>query len=85
MAHSVVGLVSFAAIFGAALLGLFAARALPARLVNDQTHSTVTVTVAIVSPLAGLVLGLMTSAARSSFSNQSHSRCAQPARDDRLA
>jgi ABC-type amino acid transport system permease subunit len=72
MIHSVVGLISFVAIFGAALLGIFAARALPKHHLSSETRAAVTVSVAIVGTLSALVLGLMISTASSSFSARSH-------------
>jgi ABC-type amino acid transport system permease subunit len=72
MIHSVVGLISFVAIFGGALLGIFAARALPEHHLSSETRTAVTVSVAIVGTLSALVLGLMISTASSSFSARSH-------------
>jgi hypothetical protein len=68
MSHLVIGLISFAAIFGGALIGLFAARRLPGHHLSKETQSAVTVSVAVLGTLSALVLGLMISAANSSFS-----------------
>ncbi len=67
MAHIFIGLISFAAIFGGVLLGRFVARRLPKHHLSPETQSAVTVSVAVIGTLAALVLGLMVSAANSSF------------------
>src|SRR3954468_3674692 len=71
MANLVIGLISFAAIFGGVLTGLFARRHLPAHHLSSETQSAVTVSVAVIGTLAALVLGLMISAANTSFSMRS--------------
>src|SRR5207253_959198 len=63
-----IGGISFAAIFGGVLIGRFAARRLPRDHLSSETQSAVTVSVAVIGTLAALVLGLMISAANSSFS-----------------
>jgi len=68
MSHLSIGLISFAAIFGGVLIGRFAARRLPGHHLNSETQSAVTVSVAVIGTLSALVLGLMISAANSSFS-----------------
>src|ERR1051325_11168544 len=68
MTHSVIGLISFAAIFGGVVIGRFAGRRLPGHHLSAETQSAVTVSVAVIATLAALVLGLMISAANSSFS-----------------
>jgi hypothetical protein len=67
----VVGLISFLAIFGGALLGIIAARALPEHHLSNETRTAVSVAAAIVGTLSALVLGLMISTASSSFSARS--------------
>ena len=69
--HIVIGLISFAAIFGGALIGLFIRRGLPGHHLSSETQSVVTVSVAVIGTLSALVLGLMISAANSSFSKRS--------------
>jgi hypothetical protein len=64
----VIGLISFAAIFGGVLIGRFAARRLPDRHLGAETESVVTVSVAVIGTLSALVLGLMITAANTSFS-----------------
>ena len=68
MSHLIIGLISFAAIFGGVLIGRFAARRLPSHHLSSETQSAVTVSVAVIGTLSALVLGLMISAANSSFS-----------------
>src|SRR4051812_28856732 len=66
-----VGLISFVAIFGGTLIGLFARSRLPGHHLSSETQSVVTVSVAVLGTLSALVLGLMISAANSSFSKRS--------------
>jgi len=68
MSPIVIGLISFAAVFGGALIGLFARRRLPGHHLSSETQSAVTVSVAVIGTLSALVLGLLISAANSSFS-----------------
>src|SRR5947208_2955894 len=68
MIHLVIGLVSFVAIFGGALGGIFAASRLPCHHLSGQTQSAITVSFAVIGTLAALVLGLMVTAANHSFS-----------------
>src|SRR3954467_9099109 len=68
MFHITIGLISFAAIFGGALIGRFAARRLPVHHLSAETQSAVTVSVAVIGTLSALVLGLMISTANGSFS-----------------
>jgi ABC-type amino acid transport system permease subunit len=68
MGHLIIGLISFVAIFGGVLIGRFAARRLPDNHLTSDTQSAVTVSVAVIGTLSALVLGLMISAANSSFS-----------------
>jgi ABC-type amino acid transport system permease subunit len=71
MIHILTGLISFAAIFGGALIGLLVRRRLPGHHLSTETQSVVTVAVAVIGTLSALVLGLMISAANSSFSKRS--------------
>src|SRR3954449_4449082 len=71
MSHLIIGLMSFAAIFGGVLIGRFAARRLPGQHLSSATQSAVTVSVAVIGTLSALVLGLMITAANSSFSARS--------------
>src|SRR6516164_10831944 len=71
MVNILIGLISFAAIFGGVLLGRFAANRLPDHHLSAETQSAVTVSVAVIGTLSALVLGLMISAANSSFSKAS--------------
>jgi hypothetical protein len=72
MIHSAIGLISFVAIFGGALLGIFAARTLPKHHLSNETRNAVSVSAAVVGTLSALVLGLMISTASSSFSARSN-------------
>src|SRR3954454_22840961 len=71
MIHVVTGLISFAAIFAGALIGLFARKRLPSHHLGSETQSAITVSVAVLGTLSALVLGLMITAANSSFSARS--------------
>jgi ABC-type amino acid transport system permease subunit len=71
MIHSSVGLIAFVAIFGGALLGILAGRALPRHHLGDETRTAVSVLAAVVGTLSALVLGLMIATASSSFSARS--------------
>src|SRR5262245_20550744 len=71
MNHLAIGLISFAAIFSGALIGLFARRFLPGHHLSGETQSAITVSVAVLGTLSALVLGLMITAANSSFSARS--------------
>ena len=71
MDHTLIGLIAFVATFGGALLGIFAARALPEDHLSTETRTAVSVSAAIVGTLSALVLGLMISTASSSFSTRS--------------
>ena len=71
MINIVVGLISFVVIFSGALTGLFVRRRLPEQHLSSETQSAVTVSVAVIGTLSALVLGLMISAANSSFSKRS--------------
>src|SRR3954469_541768 len=71
MTNFVVGLTSFAAIFGGVLIGRFAAHRIPGGHLSSETQSAVNVAVAVIATLAALVLGLMISTANTSFSKRS--------------
>src|SRR5438045_8155004 len=71
MAHIFIGLISFVAIFGGAIIGLIAANRLPKQHLSSETQSAVTISVAVIGTLAALVLGLMITAANGSFSARS--------------
>jgi len=71
MINIIIGLISFAAIFGGVLIGRFAANRLPGHHLNSETQSAVTVSVAVIGTLSALVLGLMITSANTSFSARS--------------
>ena len=68
---AIIGLISFAAIFGGVIAGMLVARRLPGHHLSTETQSVVTVSVAVIGTLSALVLGLMISAANRSFSARS--------------
>ena len=68
MTNIIIGFISFVAIFGGVLIGTFCARRLPEGHLSGETQSAVTVSVAVIGTLSALVLGLMISAANSSYS-----------------
>ena len=67
MTNTVIGLISFAVILGGVIIGRLAARRLPNLYLGTETQSAVNVSVAVIATLSALVLGLMISAANSSF------------------
>jgi hypothetical protein len=71
MSSTIIGLISFAAIFGGVIIGLFVRRRLPGQHLSTETQSAVTVSVAVIGTLSALVLGLMITAANHSFSARS--------------
>jgi hypothetical protein len=71
MSSTIIGLISFAAIFGGVIMGLFVRRRLPGQHLSTETQSAVTVSVAVIGTLSALVLGLMITAANHSFSARS--------------
>lgn len=71
MTHIAIGLISFAGIFGGALLGLFAARRVPREYLTTDTQTAITVSVAVIGTLSALVLGLMINTANGSFTKRS--------------
>lgn len=60
--------IAFVAMFGGALFGIFAARALPDHHLSNESATVVKLTAAVVVSLTSLVLALMLSSANSSFS-----------------
>src|SRR3954471_13237281 len=71
MINLLIGLASFAAIFGGVLIGVCVARRLPVHHLSPETQSAVNVSVAVIGTLSALVLGLMITAANRSFSAKS--------------
>ena len=71
MSHTIIGLISFVAIFSGVIAGMVIARRLPGHHLSPETQSAVTVSVAVIGTLSALVLGLMISAANRSFSARS--------------
>ena len=61
-------IIAFAAMFGGALIGIFAARALPSHHLSRESETVVKLSAGVVVSLTSLVLALMLSAANSTFS-----------------
>ena len=61
------GLVTFAVLFGGALLGLFLGGNLPEKYHSDSTQKIVQTATGMVSLLAALVLGLLVATAKNKF------------------
>jgi len=68
MSHSIIGLISFGAIFGGVIAGMLVRHRLPGHHLTAETQSAVSVSVAVIGTLSALVLGLMITAANRSFS-----------------
>ncbi|CAI8781782.1 DUF4239 domain-containing protein [Pseudomonas sp. IT-P253] len=71
MNHFAIGFIAFVAIFGGALIGIFAARTLPEQHLSNESRNAISVSAAIVGTLSALVIGLMITTANSSFSARS--------------
>lgn len=54
MNHFAIGLISFVAVFGAALIGIYAARALPEHHLSNGSRNAISVSAAIVGTLSSL-------------------------------
>lgn len=67
MSNLAVSLIVLACVFGGALLGIFLRKVLPQDHLNAESKSTVNLAVGLVATLAALVLGLVVSAAATSF------------------
>src|SRR5262245_20381913 len=67
MSNLAVSLLVLACVFGGALLGIFLRRALPQHHLSAESKSAVNLAIGLVATLAALVLGLVVSAAASSF------------------
>jgi hypothetical protein len=62
-----IAIVSFACVFGAALLGVVFRRILPEHHLSDESRATVDRTIRIIVTLAALVLGLLVASAKGSY------------------
>jgi len=67
---SVTSAIVIAILFGSTLLGMLAARLLPEHHLSPATQSVVSVSMAVVGTLSALVLGLLISAANTSFTTK---------------
>jgi hypothetical protein len=65
-----VALITFACLFGGALLGMRLRRALPGHHVTDESAKLLERGLAVIGTMAGLVLGLLVSAATGAYSAQ---------------
>ncbi len=63
----IIGLITFACVFGGALLGLFLRNLLPSHHLRDDSKDAVKTGVAMIATLAALVLGLLISSAKNSL------------------
>jgi len=63
----IIGLITFACVFGGAMLGLYLRKILPNHHLSEDSKDTVKTGVAIVATLTALVLGLLSSSAKSSL------------------
>jgi hypothetical protein len=70
MNSSVVSLIVFACVFGAALLAMRLRGALPDHHLTGDTKDTVKLTMALVATMTALVLGLLVSSAKGAFDTQ---------------
>jgi hypothetical protein len=62
--------ITFACIFGGALLGMLFRRVLPEHHLNPESKDVVKVGMGLIATMAALVLGLLTGSAKSSFDTQ---------------
>ncbi|HEY7402623.1 MAG TPA: hypothetical protein VIB39_03815 [Candidatus Angelobacter sp.] len=67
MSNLAVSLLVLACVFGGALVGIFLRKVLPQDHLNAESKSTVNLAIGLVATLAALVLGLVVSAAATSF------------------
>jgi hypothetical protein len=67
MSSIIIGLITFACVFGGALLGLFLRNILPGHHLRDDSKDAVKTGVAMIATLAALVLGLLISSGKNSL------------------
>ena len=65
-----IGSVVFLCVLGGALFGMYLGRTLPKRHLSDDAKDVIKVSMAMVATMAALVLGLMTSSAKSSLDDK---------------
>jgi len=70
MNPSLVGLIVFACVFGAALLAMRLRAALPEHHLSGDTRDTVKLTMGLVATMSALVLGLLVASAKGSYDTQ---------------
>jgi Protein of unknown function (DUF4239) len=66
----VIGMIAFACIFGAALLGMRLRAALPEHQLSAETKDSVRLGMGLVATMAALLLGLLVASAKSSYDTQ---------------
>jgi hypothetical protein len=70
MSPIIVGVVTFACAFGAALAGMVISDLVPKHHVSSESRTAVNISIAMVGTLTALVIGLLVSSAHSSFSQK---------------
>jgi hypothetical protein len=70
MSPIIVGVVTFACAYGAALVGMVISGLLPKDHVSSESRAAVNVSIAMVGTLAAIVIGLLVSSANSSFNEK---------------
>src|SRR6267378_1209900 len=70
MNATVIGLLAFAGILGATLLGMRLHAALPDRYLSAETKDTVRVGMGLVATMTALLLGLLIASAKGSYDSQ---------------
>jgi hypothetical protein len=70
MSPIIIGAVTFACAYGAALVGMVISDLLPKHHVSSESRTAVNISIAMVGTLTALVIGLLVSSAHSSFSQK---------------
>ena len=70
MSTLTISVIVFACVLGAALLGMYLGRVLPNHQLTDDAKDAIKVSMAMVATMAALVLGLMTSSAKTSLDDK---------------
>lgn len=67
MTHLLIFLLIFASVFGCALLGMYARTRLPNHHLDEDSASSIKLAAGLIATIAALVLGLLTSSAKTSY------------------
>lgn len=67
MTHLLIFLLIFASVFGSALLGMYARAHLPHHHLDEDSSTSIKLAAGLIATIAALVLGLLTSSAKSSY------------------